>query len=1818
MAAHPLSTSSGAQQANSSYRILGDEKHGRILCLADVRGRLSTLNELAVETGAVAIIHTGDFGFFDRSSLDRINDRTLRHLILYSPLIANSERDELLADSTSISNLRASIANSPTPLLSEFPQLLTGDIKLSVPVFTVWGACEDVTILEKFRNSEYQIDNLHILDEATSQALDIGGIKLRLLGLGGALVPHKLFDNGDGRATIAGGQGTMWATALQIGELVDTAQRSYDQSETRLFISHASPGREGIIAQLALVLKADLTISAGLHFRYASSYNEFSVQNDMDGFRQKLVSGRENFNRVWENVKGQVEAVIDDNQRILLEKCLSVVERVPAAQPSGNTAEEPAWKNCWNWNLCDAAYGHLVLEIREGRVSSELKSQGFNYAYRRKTPAPAESTAPPSSQAQVAGAIPPTNGASTSPGSPAPESPGPDGRKRLSKANQPKKPTDDTPLTDAESSLAPASSKAAPRSLAASPAPSASAGRADLVSPTDSTGARTPLTARPKRNPWTLFVNSLPVPVTEDEIRDFFGPSASNITHIKIPINFHSKQQKAVAFVEFGDKDAMDEALAKHNETIGETHPKVAIATDNTESPKPAGRGSGRGGRGGYRGGFGATRGGRHDGGDSGARKPDANQAGDWGASWTKTTVETTSIAYGLQIHQVSNGVVVQLFQRDVKVSPARWQVTPGTPLALLPAFLPSYYLGTMKNKAKPPPELTSSLEGHGYYSPSSDELFVCWVPLRKSPTSDSISDEGMCFVWPRSMCTISSTRDVKATLPPFDTVNFPTVKTLAPLARVWTPRLRKPFTLRASNASDLSRAAQRASIFVEAAVQDRERARDQRSSRFTSPSSIGSSPRNVITSHQSQFHPLYPSPPGASPENILLDSFFAPQLPAETVSNGSNIHSPTSVVINSDFLGDSQFPAQATDHGTFNFAAPAQRISSADDWLAGFDPTVDGLDDFSLTDDVFSYFDSPPAAANIRSLAEIAKRPSSGTATPTTSIPPPPPLPIVSEVVSPTPSPDSLSIESMSPVAVAEPREGFSAIPLDGKSWHNPFDWMLYSTSLRTPALFMDQYTTASDPRQETLSKLRALRLNDNSSTPSHSVVLEDEVGTNDSSSEGTDAHITVDREIFLPPSTLLQDDPPLSPLQPPSPLPESTPFALLTQRTFDVGWLPQVSYQVASSVPTPQAFSISQVTKSYQAPMHLLSVPTPVSPSEGARDSEREESLRAILPFLVSSSLESEISNKKPSCITPNIRAEIEHSVTSLLDSTADFSSVIQLPISQPAREPASRSRAQGKSLMETLDHPRLVLGSNGNIVHVAPTAVRFWRSLGLSPLHGSKDVTAALFFEPEHVRHEVAESWLARVGHAYQGHGFGSHTGGDSGLRAGGIISLRWSNFQRTLENVVTAVGGEVRLVIYLIFSEESFFRSPAEYGQIIETLHQYTGPIFQFVPASFLGAEACDESRISRFVTMLYNRIPLQVQRVIPRVEFEDVGDVATWIDGPAFTVTNPRPPTFRFALDFTTAGIEPIDRLVRLHVGYTYSEDRKWIFVSIIDQRGESWRNKVLEIAALGGGGDRETRIAEALWRMILAFTRRVNTEWAIVVCKLGRLTPRETKAWENCIGRTDDNDECAQHFLLLEACESLSFPTPPVPGGATPAINTASDSAPPSPIVSSGTPASSKGGGQLVITEPPPASAVYSHLRLALPDPRALPSREDAQWPDGDPPDQDAAVCLPLTTAFLIPRPPGSPTQPPGSQLPLVEALQVNTMFVWTSRTSTLNIWGRSILEVQRDWMSNFNDLASLAHARFQNPSLPWWPYHVLAVDMMAKAADRIISRIQS
>jgi hypothetical protein len=356
--------------------------------------------------------------------------RTLKHVAQYSPLISEPVKKAIQQGGPGPVKTRFPASELP---LSELSLLLTGEVKLDIPVYTVWGACEDVRVLEKFRSGEYKVPNLHIIDEARSMLLEIAGVKLRLLGLGGAVVMHKLFDNGEGRTTIAGGQGTMWTTLLQMGELVDTAHRVYDPTETRVFVTHASPAREGILNQLSVTLKADFSISAGLHFRYGSSYNEFSVNPTLDHYRGKLAASKASFNDVWETVKGEVEPAIQQNeaQQNLLRNALQLVEKMPTTAAGGNPfggpvagqtalgqVDESAFKNMWNFNLADAAFGWLVLEIQDGRIGTEMRAQGFNFSHRGSNKQPG--AAPPSAQTQTTTPLPSSAPASQQQAPPAP------------------------------------------------------------------------------------------------------------------------------------------------------------------------------------------------------------------------------------------------------------------------------------------------------------------------------------------------------------------------------------------------------------------------------------------------------------------------------------------------------------------------------------------------------------------------------------------------------------------------------------------------------------------------------------------------------------------------------------------------------------------------------------------------------------------------------------------------------------------------------------------------------------------------------------------------------------------------------------------------------------------------------------------------------------------------------------------------------------------------------------------------------------------------------------------------------------------------------------------------------------------------------------------------------------------------------------------------------------------------------------------------------------------------------------------------------
>ncbi|KAF2139410.1 uncharacterized protein K452DRAFT_254796 [Aplosporella prunicola CBS 121167] len=639
----------GAQPLLPNQGRVIQNANSRILCIADVRGNLRSLNDLAKQARADAIIHTGDFGFYDDRSLDRIAEKTLRHVAQYSPLLAPAVKNSI-AQAPPQPPLRERYVREGLKL-SELPDFLNGTYSLEVPVYTVWGACEDVQVLEKLRSGEYKINNLHIIDEAHSRLVEAGGIKLRLLGLGGAVVMHKLFDNGEGRTTIAGGQGTMWTTLLQMGELVDTANRVYDPTETRIFVTHASPAREGLLNQLSVTLKADFSISAGLHFRYGSSYNEFSVNPTLDHYRGKLAASRASFNDVWETVRSEVEPAVSENtsQQMLLKLALDIVEKMPTIANGGNPfgghvgpatgqIDESAFKNMWNFNLADAAYGWLVLDIDQGRIGTEMRAQGFNFAHRGgKAPPPQQGQAAPAGPAGAAPVQPPA-GAQAQQARPAGQAPTP--------AQTQQKPATPAPVTP-QVPIKPATPKPASTPSNAAPTPSTSNAAPSEAKPNGTTTQEKPADAAPKTESSNarppihgLFITNAQ---SEDDARALFPEE------VKAKIQRIDKGKGAPAAgmtAHFDPSEDLQEILNKMDPDVTSGKPGkpfVRPFKPRTQlewgSRRGGGQGSGyrsggasdseggRGGRGGYRGGRGGRGGERGRGRGRGGFKDGASPA---------------------------------------------------------------------------------------------------------------------------------------------------------------------------------------------------------------------------------------------------------------------------------------------------------------------------------------------------------------------------------------------------------------------------------------------------------------------------------------------------------------------------------------------------------------------------------------------------------------------------------------------------------------------------------------------------------------------------------------------------------------------------------------------------------------------------------------------------------------------------------------------------------------------------------------------------------------------------------------------------------------------------------------------------------------------------------------------------------------------------------------------------------------------------------------------------------------------------------------
>ena len=315
----------------------------KILLVTDTHGQLAQLNALSAEHAVDVVIHAGDFGFYDDTSVDRLSERELKLRIVHSDLGDSVKKDILTASREE----QRRFVREHLPL-SDLPLFLSGEKRFDCPVYAVWGNHEDVEVVKRFRSGEYEVHDLNVLHEESS--FHLGG--LHIFGLGGNfLVGKKLFQE-----PIAGGGGKVWSVLDQYIRLLETVQREAREGEKRILVSHVSSGKEAFMTLLGIHLATDLVVSGHMGPPFSMIWNDFAVR-----------SPEEALSRVEQRLSDVAQAcdALAPRNRERYEEAIHRFSDFPRNTVScGRGQNVPAWyMKMFNVNLSDAANGYALLEM---------------------------------------------------------------------------------------------------------------------------------------------------------------------------------------------------------------------------------------------------------------------------------------------------------------------------------------------------------------------------------------------------------------------------------------------------------------------------------------------------------------------------------------------------------------------------------------------------------------------------------------------------------------------------------------------------------------------------------------------------------------------------------------------------------------------------------------------------------------------------------------------------------------------------------------------------------------------------------------------------------------------------------------------------------------------------------------------------------------------------------------------------------------------------------------------------------------------------------------------------------------------------------------------------------------------------------------------------------------------------------------------------------------------------------------------------------------------------------------------------------------
>ncbi|KAI0483623.1 mediator complex subunit 13 C-terminal-domain-containing protein [Xylaria cf. heliscus] len=385
-----------------------------------------------------------------------------------------------------------------------------------------------------------------------------------------------------------------------------------------------------------------------------------------------------------------------------------------------------------------------------------------------------------------------------------------------------------------------------------------------------------------------------------------------------------------------------------------------------------------------------------------------------------------------------------------------------------------------------------------------------------------------------------------------------------------------------------------------------------------------------------------------------------------------------------------------------------------------------------------------------------------------------------------------------------------------------------------------------------------------------------------------------------------------------------------------------------------------------------------------------------------------------------------------------------------------------------------PRFEMRRYESRLSVLPSSISFWESLGLSPTHGGKDISALCLFPSQE---GVSDSMLVftdRLRSTYESLKLGSFSrlstpsGDQDGLfpfeverdvNFGKSTSFLGPSLQTCATRVCKALSTvpveQVNFVLFFVYAPDvpgSIVECCAVFNKIFEDYKRILTnkklPVvnemaLQLIPQTLVASPSS---------------IPMPSPLDLSKLALE-VYDRCTIFGGampsPAVMLEQTPPRLIDFKLS-PTPSASVLHENMCLHIGYAQSIDERWVTVAWTDNRGSQ---QMTTSYCLGRKGKNIatplTDVIHEIWSTTRELISSWKVNWRIIVAKCGIMDAHEIELWSNLV-QSDPKSSINLTLVTVDTDPSLQLlpPAAKIPNNVTSVFYTTPGSTPQGAVVS--------------------------------------------------------------------------------------------------------------------------------------------------------------------